>query len=102
MKNISNKQKLLLLAVASAMIVLPEIASAGTDATFGTAVQTITEWLSGSLGRLISMALIAVGIIGGIARQSLMGFAIGIGSGLGLANAGTIIGTMYTATLVIS
>ncbi|AIJ10670.1 Conjugative transfer protein TraA (plasmid) [Edwardsiella anguillarum ET080813] len=40
-----------------------------------------------------------VGIVGGIARQSLMAFAMGIGGGMGLYNAPTVVESMMSATL---
>ncbi len=102
MKHLSQKQKLFaLMTVALALVALPDLASAGADATFNAALTQISGWLSGSLGKLISVALVAVGIIAGIARQSLMGFAVGIGAGLGLANASTIIDGLFTATLPV-
>lgn len=102
MKHLSQQQKLFaLMAVALALVVLPDLASAGTDTTFSVALTQIGNWLSGSLGKLISVALVAVGIVAGIARQSLMGFAVGIGAGLGLANATAIINGLFTATLPV-
>ncbi len=43
--------------------------------------------------------MILVGIVGGIARQSLMAFAMGIGGGVGLYNSPTVVESIMTATL---
>uniref|UniRef100_UPI0035A29C16 TraA family conjugative transfer protein n=1 Tax=Klebsiella pneumoniae TaxID=573 RepID=UPI0035A29C16 len=43
---------------------------------------TITDWTQGTLGRIIAGSMILVGIVGGIARQSIMAFAMGIGGGV--------------------
>jgi conjugal transfer pilus assembly protein TraA len=40
-----------------------------------------------------------VGIVGGIARQSIMAFAMGIGGGVGLYNSPTVVEAIMTATL---
>lgn len=60
---------------------------------------TLREWTEGTLGRIVAGTMILVGIIGGIARQSLMGFALGIAGGMGLYNAPEIIETIMSATL---
>lgn len=60
---------------------------------------TVKDWTQGTLGRVIAGAMILVGIIGGIARQNLMGFALGIGGGIGLYNAPEIIETIVGATI---
>nr|WP_238399764.1 TraA family conjugative transfer protein [Alcaligenes faecalis] len=61
--------------------------------------QTLKEWTQGTLGRIIAGAMILIGIIGGIARQSLIAFALGIGGGIGLYNAPDIIESILSATL---
>ena len=60
--------------------------------------ETLVAWTQGSLGRVIAGAMILVGIIGGIARQSLMAFAIGIAGGMGLTYAPNIIDTVISAS----
>lgn len=73
---------------------------AGTDnGAFDEVWITLKDWTQGTLGRIIAGAMILVGIVGGIARQSIIAFATGIGSGLGLYNAPDIIETIMTATL---
>ena len=60
---------------------------------------TITDWTQGTLGRIVAGAMILVGIVGGIARQSLMAFAMGIGGGVGLYNTPTVVESIMTATI---
>ena len=60
---------------------------------------TLTTWVQGDVGKVVAMGMILVGIIAGIARQSLMAFAVGIGAGLGLYNAPTIVDTVFQATI---
>lgn len=73
---------------------------AGTDnGAFDEVWITLKDWTQGTLGRIVAGSMILVGVVGGIARQSLMAFATGIGGGVGLYNAPEIIETIMTATL---
>lgn len=94
------------LAIAAVMglvvmsVAAPESALAGTGGTeFDTVWTTLTDWMQGTLGKIASGAMILVGIIAGVARQSLMAFAVGIGGGVGLYNTPTIVDNVMTATL---
>ncbi len=71
----------------------------GNEGDFNEVWTTLKEWTQGSLGRVIAGSMILVGIIGGIARQSIMAFAIGIAGGMGLTYAPNIIETVVSATL---
>lgn len=53
------------------------------------------------LGDVIAGAggIILVGLVAGIARQSLMAFALGIGGAMGLYNMPTIVETIMSATV---
>ncbi|QCF28137.1 TraA (plasmid) [Hydrocarboniclastica marina] len=79
---------------------MPEQAMAGTG---GTAFEDVWIWLKenieGTLGRIICGAIVVVGIVAGIARQSLISFAIGIGGGMGLYNTPTIIESIVSAMI---
>lgn len=72
--------------------------SAG-GAEFDAVWETLVAWTTGTLGKIVAGAMILVGIIGGIARQSLMAFAIGIAGGMGLNYAPDIIEGVMTSTL---
>ena len=92
-----------MLFAAALLATMPETALAadgGANADdFDTVWTTLKAWTTGSLGRVIAGSMILVGIIGGIARQSIMAFAIGIAGGMGLTYAPEIIETVVTATL---
>lgn len=60
---------------------------------------TLKDWSQGTLGRIIAGAMILVGLVGGIVRQSLLALALGIGGGLGVYNAPGIIESLVSATL---
>lgn len=88
------------MAAAATAIVAPELVQAGAGGTeFDAVWQTLTDWLQGTLGRIAAGAMILVGIIAGVARQSLMAFAVGIGGGVGLYNTPGIIDNVLSATL---
>lgn len=89
-------------ALAALFLAVPEIAEAGTAEghdNFGSVWDTLKAWTQGSLGRVIAGAMILVGIIGGVARQSIMAFAVGIAGGMGLTYAPDIIETIVSATV---
>ncbi|MBW1952095.1 MAG: hypothetical protein JRI66_03300 [Deltaproteobacteria bacterium] len=88
------------LAVTAAALVFPDLAqAASTSGPLGDVYMSLTEWAQGNVGKTVSLGMILVGIVAGIARQSLMSFATGIGGGLGLYNSPTIIDTVFNATL---
>ncbi|WP_411978799.1 TraA family conjugative transfer protein, partial [Vibrio sp. 811] len=75
-------------------------AHAGTGGTaFDDVWVTLKDWTQGTLGRIVAGAMILVGVVGGIARQSLMAFAMGIGGGMGLYNSPTVVESIMSATL---
>ena len=98
-----NGQSLAMAAVMGLMVmsvVAPESALAGTGGTeFDSVWDTLTDWMQGTLGKIAAGAMILVGIIAGVARQSLMAFAVGVGGGVGLYNTPIIIENVMTATL---
>jgi len=90
----------LALGVFGLALLLPDLAqAASTSGPLSDVYTSLTEWAQGNVGKTVSLGMILVGIVGGIARQSLMSFATGIGGGLGLYNAPTIIDTVFNATL---
>ncbi|WP_298637048.1 TraA family conjugative transfer protein [uncultured Umboniibacter sp.] len=90
------------LAVASGLTLAAAgaaVAGGSADTTFDSVYTQLKDWLNGSLGKVLAGAFVLVGVIAGVARQSLMGFAVGVGAGVGLFNIGTIIDSLFTATL---
>lgn len=81
-------------------IILSESAYAGTGGkAFDDVWETLVAWTQGTFGRIVAGAIILVGIVAGVARQSLMAFAVGIAGGMGLYNIPGIIETIVSATL---
>ena len=87
-----------LLSVAA----LPGLAAAGSGGTEFDAVWTLViEWTQGSLGRVIAGSMILVGLVAGIANQSIMAFALGLGGGVGLYYCTDIISGVVGSALPI-
>jgi conjugal transfer pilus assembly protein TraA len=81
---------------------MPDLAHAGVGgAAFDEVWDTLVDWTQGTLGKIIAGAMVLVGIVSGVARQSLMAFAIGIGGGMGLYYTPDVIETVVGATLLI-
>lgn len=74
------------------------VAGTGGD-TFDTVWTTLTDWMQGTLGRILIGLMILTGIGAGVLRQSLMPFVTGVGGGVGLYAAPDVIESIMTATL---
>lgn len=99
-RNLSKNQLFVAFGLIALAVFLSSNAYAGGGgAEFDDVWSTLREWTEGTLGRIVAGAMILVGIIGGIARQSLMAFAMGVAGGMGLYNTPTIIETIMSATL---
>lgn len=89
-----------LLGVPLLVVLLPESALAGSGGTeFQATYDMLIGWMTGLLGRIIAVAFIIVGLIAGVARQSILSFAIGIAAGLGLFMAPDIVDAVVSATV---
>ncbi|NGZ66616.1 pili assembly chaperone [Vibrio aestuarianus subsp. cardii] len=80
-------------------VVMTMMAQAGTDTTFDTWATEMEDWLTGSFGKSVSLAVVVVGMVGAVMRQSLMPLAVGVGAALGMNYAPPIIDGMFTAIL---
>lgn len=90
-------------ALAVALIAANAYAGSGTaDTTFEPIWDTLTTWSEGTLGRVLAGSMALVGVVAGIARQSLMAFGTGIGAGMGMANLPTIIDGIMGATVEVT
>lgn len=94
----SRTASMLLLMAGLALISTSVMAGAG-GVEFDDVWAVLVEWTEGTLGRIVAIVMILVGVIGGIARQSLFAFVTGIAGGMGLYNAPTIVESVMTATL---
>lgn len=73
---------------------------AGTEGTEFAEVETaLLDWSQGGLGRALALGVFLVGVGAGIARQSLMAIATGLGGGMAVYYMPTIIGGIVTAMI---
>jgi conjugal transfer pilus assembly protein TraA len=103
-RGVASRQRVHLVAVIGVlvfiMVAMPGLSVAGTGGTeFNSAYTTITSWLQGDLGRLIAAALLVVGLVAGVVRQSIMAAVPAIACGLVATVAPTIIGAVVTAVI---
>lgn len=74
------------------------LAGIGGD-EFADVWDTLKEWIQGTLGRVVCGSMILVGIVAGVARQSISAFAVGIGGGIGLYNTPTVIESVLSMSI---
>lgn len=104
MKTISARNLKSVLA-ASAVLALgvTAIYAKGTEQTgFSDVWKTITEYMQGSLGRVLVGLIVIVGVAAAVVRQSLMTFAVAVGAAIGLYYAPDIIDGMMTSTSAVT
>lgn len=106
MKNASFNYKRLLANLALiAFLMLPIVAMAGAAAGGGEADEfaEIYEWVKtlcqGTLGKLIALVMIIVGIAMGVARGSIFSFVTGIAAAIGFYFVPNIIESVMGASL---
>jgi conjugal transfer pilus assembly protein TraA len=87
------------LSFVAALAVAAVAAHAGTDTTFAAAQTTLSSWITGSLGRMIALASLGVGLVTAIVMKSLMPVAVSVGIGLTASIAVSVITGMVTATI---
>ena len=92
----------ILMAVFFVAIAGIAMATTTSTSTIGDPMATtysdLHAWAQGSVGKTVTLACILVGVVIGVARQSLMAFAVGIFMGLGIYNSPNIIDTIFSAT----
>jgi conjugal transfer pilus assembly protein TraA len=97
-----DRRMLGVLTLSGAVVLLLVLGTsmAGTTGTeFQTLYTLLTGWMTGFLGRVVAVIFIIIGVIAGAARQSIMGFVLGVSAGVGMFLAPAIIDNVVTATL---
>jgi conjugal transfer pilus assembly protein TraA len=78
------------------------MAAAGTGGVeFDAVYTTIQGWFQGTLGKIIAVTALGVGLSIGIIRQSIMAVVIGVAMALALYYGPTVIDGLITATLPV-
>lgn len=101
LKSFFTVKRVTFFVILSAILLLmmnSAVAGGGGD-EFDDLWDRLEDWTTGTLGKIIAGAMILVGIIGGVARQSLMAFAVGIAGAMGLNYAPEIITSVMTASI---
>lgn len=77
------------------------LAYAGNGGTteFGGLYDLLVGWAEGTLGKVIAVSMFLIGVATGVARQSLMAIAIGIGGAVAVAYTPTVIDGIVTAMM---
>ncbi len=93
-------KKALFAFVFGLAMVLPGLALAGTAGTaeFGTIYTTVQGWLQGTLGKVIALSALAVGLGMGVVRQSIMAVVLGVAMGLSTYYGPTVLDNVIAAT----
>lgn len=86
-------------ALAAMVLAVPEIALAGTDTTFAPVVTTVTAWMTGSLGILMSLIAVAAGTLVTVIRASAIPILAGVGIALAMQTVPGVITGIVTATV---
>ncbi len=98
--DLRNPRPRALTLVLLAFALAPCLAQAGVGgAEFDTIYTTLTDWAQGTLGRVIALGMILVGLGIGVIRQSIMGAIVGVAGGLALFNAPDIIDGIVGAVI---
>ncbi|WP_349617939.1 TraA family conjugative transfer protein [Azotobacter salinestris] len=97
-----NKSHVQAISLVALMIAAGAVMAGTGSTTFDSVWTTITDWMQGTLGRVLVGMMILTGIGAGVLRQSLMSFVVGVGGGVGLYAAPDIIESIMTATVPAS
>ncbi|MDO6414419.1 hypothetical protein Q4F19_08500 [Sphingomonas sp. BIUV-7] len=86
--------------VAIVAVLGAEVAMAGADTTFDTALTKFTDFLEGSGGKIITVLSLAGGVVGLASGRFSMGqIAIPVGVGVGAGTGIPIVTSTVTATI---
>lgn len=80
-------------------IALAASAIAGTDTTFSGPLTSITNWMTGSMGKLFALGSLAVGLGIGIVKQSVMAVAVGVGLALAASTGPGVLSGIFSAVI---
>lgn len=102
MKSVFFTSRSLLAAAAIGIgaLSVATLSHAGTTGTeFQIVYDTLTDWVNGYLGRTIAFSFLILGLMVGIARQSLIAIAVSGACGFGLLIAPTVLDNILSATV---
>lgn len=94
-----NHKKLLQTALVIAGVVAAATVQAGADATFSGPVTQIKGWLTGSLGTMMAVGALGVGLGASIMRQTLTGIVVGGAVALAAKTGPDVLATITNMTI---
>lgn len=95
-----NKMSLYALAVLTFAVLAMSVSNAGSEGKeFSSVYDMLTGWAQGTLGRIICIAIVLVGIAGSVKNGTLMPIVIAIGAAIVLYNAPSIVDGILSATI---
>lgn len=96
----AHKSNLLTLSLFVMLFAVIDPAHAGSEGKeFSTVYDMLTGWAQGTLGRIICIAIVLVGIAASVKNGTLMPIVIGIGAAVTLYNAPSIVDGILSATI---
>ena len=95
-----NTKTIFKYAVPAAMLVgaSAAMASNATDTTFKSVQDLLTNWSQGSLGKVLAIGALVVGIGFGLVRQSVIAAVVGLSMAVVLSYGPDIINGIFVAT----
>lgn len=95
-----NKMSLYALAFLTFAVLVMSVSNAGSEGKeFSSVYDMLTGWAQGTLGRIICIAIVLVGIAGSVKNGTLMPIVIAIGAAIVLYNAPSIVDGILSATI---
>ena len=96
-----NERHVLMAFIVIGMVatMMTQGAFAGADVTFAAVETLLTNWMTGSYGKVAAIGALAVGLAISIVKQSLMFAAAGVGIAIAAITGPAIVTGIVTATL---
>ncbi len=93
----NKNRKAALLGIA--LLLAASVAQATTETTFQDAGDRLSDWQTGSLGRVFALGALGVGLAIGVVKQSVMSVVTGVAVALSASIGPGVLTGMFTATL---
>jgi conjugal transfer pilus assembly protein TraA len=89
--------------LAATLLLLTGTAMAGTggNAEFGPVYTMLEGWFQGTLGKIVALSAMGVGLAWGVVKQSIMAVVLGVGSGLSVYYGPTIVDNLVVAAMQV-
>lgn len=101
LQKIDQKQIFVFTALVAICSMQVALAGTGGNAEFGTVYTTLQGWFQGTLGKIIALSSMGVGMAIGVVKQSIMAVVSGIGSGLGIYYGPNVIESLVVSALQV-